>query len=97
MKKHNSLVALSLAGLLMISGNFWLGAEAWAQATGAQPTEDWRQKQEQKYQERWEELERENQKSTGQRLQDAEKRRREAEKRQREAERGLQELQPQEK
>jgi len=95
MKKTHGLVALIVAGFLIIPVQVLPGTRAYAQS-GSEKSEE-RQRQEQKYQEQWDYLERLNQRQqdTGQRLQEAEKRRRDAERRQGEAERRLQELEQQ--
>ncbi len=97
MKKTHGLVALIVAGFLIIPVQVLPGTRAYAQSGSEKSEERQRQELEQKYQEQWDYLERLNQRQqdTGQRLQEAEKRRRDAEKRQGEAERRLQELEQQ--
>ena len=95
MKMKNAAVTLILTGFLLISWDVGLGNRAFAQGGSGGLTEEQQREMEQKYQERWQELERENKETTGERLQKAEQHRRDAERRQREAEKRLRELQEQ--
>jgi len=95
MKMKNATVTLILTGFLLISWDAGLGNQAFAQGGSGGLTEEQRREMEQKYQERWQDSERESKETTGERLQKAEQHRRDAERRQREAEKRLQELQQQ--
>ena len=97
MKKINGLVALILAGLLVIPGTFGPASQACAQEGSKPLTEQQYRELQQKRQEQWETLEQiqKRQEDTGGRLQDAVKRRQDAEKRQRDAERKLPEQEQQ--
>ena len=76
MTRMKGLIGLILAGLLSMPGIFGFDGQALAQSGSGEMTEQQRQEMEQKYQERWRDLERENQKTTGERLQEADQRRR---------------------
>jgi hypothetical protein len=93
MKKMYGLVALILAGFLVIPALPWSGSRACAQS-GSEMSERERQALERKYQEQWDYLERldKHQESTYERMEEAVKHRDDAEKRKGQAERQLQEL-----
>jgi hypothetical protein len=95
MKKMSGLVALILAGWLVIPA---LPGTAYAQSSG-EMSERERQALEKKYQEQWDYQERLNkhQDSTYERMEEAVKHRDDAEKRQRDAERRLREMEQQQK
>jgi septal ring factor EnvC (AmiA/AmiB activator) len=94
MKKAVGLGAIFLAGLLAMPGNDWVASRVSAQTGSEKLTEKQYQELQQKRQEQWNDLERQQkrQDNIGQRRQEGEKRQKDAETRQREAERRLREL-----
>ena len=93
MKQAVRLGVFSLVGLLAMPVNTWLASRVYAQSGSEKLSEKQYQELQQKRQEQWHDLERqqERQDNIGQRRQGGEQRQRDAEKRQREAERRLQE------
>jgi septal ring factor EnvC (AmiA/AmiB activator) len=93
MKKAERIGVIFLAGLLAMPVNTWLASRVYAQSGSEKLSEKQYQELQQKRQEQWDDLERQQQRqeNIGQRRQEGEKRQRDAEKRQREAERLLQE------
>ena len=64
MKMKNAAVTLIFTGFLLISSDVGLGNQALAQGGSGGLTEEQRREMEQKYQEQWQELERENKETT---------------------------------